>query len=161
MKGAEQMRLDYLCDLELAHQEGPVYGGLNVLVRPYGSEEGTAYGEGGGFVRGNIQGKARWVNNAHRRSDSTMLPDTRGVIVTDDGAAVMFCLQGRTVFEGSVGKQVLTISFEAEDERYRWLNQAVCVAEGLVSIPSFAMRARVYRCVHEVEAVPAARVRSE
>ncbi|HEU5369326.1 MAG TPA: DUF3237 family protein [Ktedonobacterales bacterium] len=155
------MRLDYLCDLELAHQEEPVYGRLNVLVRPYGSEEGTAYGEGGGTFTGSIQGKARWVNHPRRRSDGTMLPETHGVIMTDDGAAIMFTFQGRTVFEGSVGKQLLTISFEAEDERYRWLNQAVCVVEGLVSIPTLAMRGRVYCCVHELAYVPTTQERSE
>lgn len=151
------MRLDYLCDLELAHQEEPVYGRLNVLVRPYGSEEGTAYGEGGGAFTGSIQGKARWVNHPRRRSDGTMLPETHGVIMTDDGAAIMFTFQGRTVFDGNIGKQLLTISFEAEDERYRWLNQAACVVEGLVSMPTLAMRGRVYRCVHELETVHAAR----
>ncbi len=144
------MRLEYMGDMELLHQEELVYGGKNVLVRPYGSEEGTAYGAGDGSFTGTLQGSARWVNHPHRRSDGVMLPDTRGVLLTTDGAAIMFSFQGRTFFEGSTGKQVLHLSFEAEDERYRWLNQRVCVAEGIVDARTWGMRARVYACVHEL-----------
>jgi len=145
------MRLEYLCNMELAHQESPVYGRLNVMVRPYGSEEGTAYGEGDGTFTGpRLQGQARWVNHPHRHSDGVMLPDSHGVIMTNDGAAVMFTFQGRTTLENDTGKQLLTISFEAEDEHYRWLNRAVCVVEGIMSLKTFAMRGRVYCCIHEL-----------
>lgn len=145
------MRLEYLCDVALAHQENPLYGGKSVLIRPYGSEEGTAYGEGDGTFTGpRLQGKARWVNHPHRRSDGNMVPDTHGVIVTDDGAAIHFRFQGRTFFEQQTGKQLLHISFEAEDERYRWLNQTIGVLEGLVDARTLRMRARVYLCAHEL-----------
>ncbi len=145
------MRLEYLCDTELAHQEEPLYGGKSVMVRPYGGEEGTAYGEGEGVFSGpRLHGKARWVNHPHRRSDGSMLPDTHGVLMTDDGAAILFTFQGRTVFGGASGKQMLHITFEAQDERYRWLNQSIGVMEGLVDAKTLSMRARIYLCVHEL-----------
>ena len=102
--------------------------GKVVLLRPYGGEEGTAYGEGDGRVTGaKLEGKVRWVNHPHRRSDGTFLPDAHGVILTSDRAEILFALQGRTAFEKGRGKQLLSATFEAEDERYRWLNTFFCV----------------------------------
>ncbi len=89
------MRLEHVCDMELAYREEPAYGGTFLLIRPYGGEEGTGYGEGDGTLTGpKLQGKARWVNHPHRRGDGAMLPDTHGVILTADGAQIMFSLQG-------------------------------------------------------------------
>ena len=99
------MQLEYICDMELVYREEPLFGAKFLLVRPYGGEEGTGYGEGDGNVTGpRIQGSLRWVNHPHRRSDGTMLPDAHGVIVTHDNAEIMFTLQGRTVFEQEQGK---------------------------------------------------------
>jgi hypothetical protein len=145
------MRLEPICDMELVYREGPLYGGKLLVVRPYGGEEGTGYGEGDGSVSGpKLRGRLRWVNHPHRRSDGTMLPDAHGVIVTDDGALVMFTLQGRTFFENDTGKQVLTTIFEAEDPRYQWLNRTICILEGVISAERWSMRARIYACVHEL-----------
>jgi hypothetical protein len=145
------MRLEHLCDMELVYREEALYGGKFLVVRPYGGEEGSGYGEGDGSVSGSkLSGTVRWVNHPHRRSDGTMLPDAHGVIVTDDGALVMFTLQGRTFFENDTGKQVLTTIFEAEDTRYRWLNATMCILEGMISAERGSMRARIYACVHEL-----------
>ena len=145
------MRLEYVCDMELTYREEPAYKGKFLLVRPYGGEEGTGYGEGDGTLTGpKLQGKARWVNHPHRRSDGAMLPDVHGVIMTHDGAEILFTLQGRTFFEDDTGKQLLHTTFEAEDERYRWLNRSVCVLEGLIDAQTMSMRARIYACVHEL-----------
>jgi hypothetical protein len=145
------MRLEHICDMDLEYQEAPVLGLKFLLIRPYGGEEGTGYGEGDGTVAGpKLNGRLRWVNHPHRRSDGAMLPDAHGVILTEDGAVVMFSLQGRTFFEGEAGKQLLLIPFEAEDERYVWLNSAFCVLEGLVDGERGSMRACVYACVHEL-----------
>ena len=138
------MQLSYLCDMELTYE-----GGFR-LVRPYGGQEGTGFGQGRGVVRGDrLHGTLQWVNQPHRRSDSAMLPDVHGLILTEDGAEIMFSLQGRTVWrpDGS-GGQLLTALFEAEDERYRWLNTSLCVLEGVIVMPT--MQARVYECVHEL-----------
>ncbi|TMK26543.1 MAG: DUF3237 domain-containing protein [Actinobacteria bacterium] len=80
-----------------------------------------------------------------------MLPNVRGLITTDDGASILFELRGRTVFEGDApGRQNLVGWFEADDERYRWLNDIVCIAEG--RIDDEGMRVRAYAGVHELEA---------
>lgn len=145
------MRLDYICDIELAYRAEPAYGTDFVLVRPYGGQEGTGYGEGDGTLTGpRLRGKARWVNHPHRRSDGVMMPDTHGVIVTDDAATILFSFQGRTLFEGSTGTQLLLVTFEAEDERYRWLNTSLCVLEGLIDSRTSKMYARIYACVNEL-----------
>lgn len=151
------MRLVHLCDMELAHEGAPF------LVRPFGGEEGSVFGQGGGTVSGErLRGTARWFNHAHRRSDGTMLPDIQGVIVTEEGALIAFSMRGRTVWvpspdEGTVGSQMLHISFEAQDEQHRWLNNALCVSEAIVSLPSaqgtaprIIRGARVYVCENEL-----------
>jgi hypothetical protein len=141
------MQLEFICDLEIAYRETPLIGDKFALVRPYGGEEGTGYGEGDGTVSGpRLQGAMRWINHPHRRNDGTMLPDAHGIIVTDDKALIMFTLQGRTVFEQEQGKQLLSVIFESEAESYRWLNSTFCVLEGLIDGEKLQMRAKVYAC---------------
>jgi hypothetical protein len=145
------MRLEHVCDMELAYREEPLYGRGLVLVRPYGGEEGAGYGEGDGHVTGErLRGPLRWVNHPHRRSDRVMLPDAHGCIWTDDGAAVLFTLQGRTVFSGDQGRQLLSVLFEADDARYQWLNDTFCILEGAYDRTTMTMRARVYACVSDL-----------
>jgi len=141
------MQLEHICDMELVYQPEPLTGDKFLFVRPYGGEEGAGYGEGDGTVTGSrLQGRMRWINHPHRRSDGTMLPDAHGIILTDDNAVVMFTLQGRTVFEQEQGKQLLSVIFEAEAEAYRWLNTTFCILEGLIDGERLQMRARVYAC---------------
>ena len=143
------MRLELLCDMEFVYREEKIYSAGFVMVRPYGGEEGSAYGEGDGSVTGpRLKGKMRWVNHPHRRNDGVMLPNVHGVIVTDDGAKIIFSLEGRTVFKGENGFQLLNVIFEAEDERYRWLNNTLCVLEGIINQK---MDAKVYECIHELQ----------
>lgn len=143
------MKLDYLCDLDLTYRQLPLLNEDFALVRPYGTEEGTGYGEGDGNISGErLKGTVRWVNHPHRRSDSTMLPDAHGMILTDDHAVLLFSLQGRTTFAGEQGIQLLRMLFETEAEKYQWLNAALCVVEGM--IVETHMRARVYVCVHDL-----------
>ena len=141
------MQLEFICDVELAYREEPLTGAKFQLVRPYGGEEGKGYGEDDGTVTGpRLQGHLRWVNHPHRRNDDIMLPDAHGIIVTNDHAVIMFTLQGRTFFEEGLGKQLLSILFEAEAEPYRWLYTTLCVLEGLIDSEQLTMRARVYAC---------------
>ena len=145
------MRLEHLCDLELIYREMPGLGTKFVLVQPYGTEEGSGYGEGDGQVSGTrLSGSLRWVNHPHRRSDGTMLPDAHGVILTGDGATLLFSLQGRTMFVGDQGQQLLRVLFETEAERYRWLNSALCVLEGQIDAVRMGMQARVFVCVSDL-----------
>jgi hypothetical protein len=150
-RGGAGMRLEHICDIEMTYREEAVYGASFVLVRPYGGEEGTGYGEGDATFTGpRLQGSARWVNHPHRRSDGIMIPDSHGLIATADGAKVLFSFRGRTVFETGGGKQVLHVTFEAEDERYLWLNTSVCVLEGLIDYQTGRMKARIYACLNEL-----------
>ena len=94
------MRLEYLCDLALGYRDG------FVLVRPYGGEEGTGYGELHGTVTGEkLAGLVSTVNHQRRRSDGTMLPDLHGLVETTDGARVLFSAQGRTSCRQVAGRK--------------------------------------------------------
>ena len=143
------MHLEFLCDLQLSYRRLPTLEEDFVLVRPYGTQEGSGYGEGDGMVSGErLSGSVRWVNHPHRRSDGTMLPDAHGMILTDDQATLLFSLQGRTTFAGAQGQQLLRMLFETEAEQYQWLNTALCVVEGMIA--ETHMRARVFVCVHDL-----------
>jgi Protein of unknown function (DUF3237) len=144
------VRLEPLCTFEWSYDESvrlppPGYD----LISPYGSDEGIGYGEGRGRASGRIAGRCVWSNYPRRRSDGRMLPNVRGLITTDDGASILFELHGRTVFEDEPGRQHLVGWLEAADERYRWLNDVVCIAEG--RIDEAGMHIRAYVGVHELE----------
>jgi hypothetical protein len=146
------VRLEQLCTFDWGYDEdvrvpSPGY----VLVSAYDGAEGAAYGEGRGSASGRIAGSVVWSNYPHRRSDGRMLPNVRGLVTTGDGASIVFELRGRTVFvEGDpTGRQSLVGWFEAEDERYRWLNDVVCIAEGRIG--DDGMHIQVYAGVHELE----------
>ncbi len=144
------MRLEHLCEMELAYREESLYQGKFVVARPYDSQEANAYGEGDGWVKGErLKGIARWVNHPHCRTDGVWLPNLHGVIQTEDEASILFSLHGRTKFmAGGQGHQLLTTIFETGDERYQWLNDSICVLEGVIE--GFAMRAQVFQCVNEL-----------
>jgi hypothetical protein len=135
---------------ELDSQVGP-YGAKLPVVRPYGGEEGRGYGEGNiAFTGPKLQGTGRFVNHPHRRSDGVMLPDLHGVLLTEEGATILFTFQGRTQFADRKGKPMLTALFETEDDRYRWLNSALCVLEAVIDAQTLSLRARMYLCVNEL-----------
>jgi hypothetical protein len=146
------MRLEPIGALRLAYSDEGF-----ALVRPFGSEEGSGWGEGDGTITGDrLNGSVRWVNAPHRRSDGVMLPHAHGRIRTEDGALILFLLEGRTPLEGDeAGQQLLRVTFEADDDRYSWLNTSFVVAEGVIreSPPGsehYVMHAELYRCVHEL-----------
>ena len=140
------MRLEHLCRIELAYRD------RFKLLQIYGTE-GAGYGELAGTISGpRLRGTMRGVNHPHARSDGAMLPDTHGLIETEDGAAVLFHFRGRTAFgPDNVGRQSLAVTFEAADERYRWLNTALCVLEGIYDEAIEGMRAEAYLCINELE----------
>lgn len=86
-----------------------------------------------GRCEGRVAGRVRGANHPRRRTDLTYVPDFQGVIETDDGADVMFDLHGfgRAYPEGR--RQVVgAVTHLAADERYRRLNDVVCVLTGEV-----------------------------
>lgn len=139
------MHLEKLCTLELQ------YVGDFHYVGPYAGESGIGWGRGEGTASGDrLRGVVQWSNHPRGRGDGVMLPAARGVVTTHDGADVLFDLTGRTVFverDGEkVGRQLLMTLFEAEDERYRWLNQTVCMTEGAIDPVRMVMRMEVHLC---------------
>ncbi len=146
------MRLEPLCEMTLAYRVDEGIGSKFVLVRPFDGEEGAGFGGGDGTVTGEkLSGRVRWTNYPHRRSDGSMIPNVSGVITTDDGAQIVFTLLGgRAHFEGAQADQLLLVTFIAEDERYRWLNDAFCVLEGVYYAQSMDMIMRIYECINEM-----------
>ena len=139
------MRLEHLCSMELRYTTD------FHLARPYGNESGVGWGLGEGSVSGDrISGSAQWSNQPNRRGDGVMLPNTRGVVTTADSAEVLFDLTGRTVFvdrDGeTVGRQLLMALFESEHDRYSWLNNVVCMAEGAIDPVRAAAHFEVFVC---------------
>ena len=143
------MRIDLLCRMDLR------YSGNFHLVRPYGNESGTGWGIGEGVVTGErLSGTTQWSNQPARRGDGVMLPNARGVILTPDAAEVIFDLTGRTVFiernGEEVGRQLLTVTFESENHQYAWLNNTVCVGDGLIDPVALTARIEVFTLTSEV-----------
>lgn len=140
------MRLEHVCDMELAYQ------GAFSLVQPYGNQEGAGFGIGAGIASGEqVAGTVRWVNHPRRRSDGAMLLDAHAVIITEDGCEILCAWQGRAhAGTGPQGKQVVAALFEAEDPRYRWLNQTVCIAEGRLHPETLRLQLRIYACVPDL-----------
>jgi hypothetical protein len=138
--------------LELAYDDraGATEDGF-VLVGHAGGD-GAGYGGGHGTVSGErLDGTVVWSNHPRRRSDGRMLPDVHGVVVTVDGARLLFELRGRTVFdEPGRGAQSLIGMFESDDDAYRWLNDVVCVAEGVIRMETGAAEIHVHVAVNEL-----------
>ena len=91
-----------------------------------------------------------WATVTPSGAVSSSRATRRPASATADGAKVLFSFRGRTVFEAGVGKQILHVTFEAEDERYLWLNTSVCVLEGLIDSQTGRMKARIYECLNEL-----------
>ncbi len=144
------MRIELLGDMELIYR-GSTFGEKFLLVRPLGGEEGIGYGEGEGTIKGErLNGSVRWVNHPRHRTDGSVFPDIRGAIKTNDGAMVLFTLQGKTVWVRGMGRQLLSGVFETDDSRYKWLNEAFCLLEGAVDSAGLRIRAHLYLCVNEM-----------
>jgi hypothetical protein len=97
------------------------------------SHEGHQFFVAEGECRGRIAGSLQGANHPARRGDGTYCPDFDGVITTVDGAQVLFHVggYGRAYPEGA--RQIVAwLTHVSDDERYRWLNDVVCVGTGEV-----------------------------
>jgi hypothetical protein len=139
--------------MDFTYRREQLYDDLLKLVVPYGTQEASLYGEGDAVFRGErLSGTARFANHARRRSDGVYLPGVHGIIRTEDDAFVLFTMEGRTQpAQDGKRRQLVTALFEAEDERYHWLNSAVCVLEGVIRSGGGTMNTRIYTCVHELD----------
>ena len=143
------MRLEPLCEMKLSYRKEDAYGAEFVEMHPNGGDEGSGYGEGEATLTGQrLTGTARWANHPHILGDGMVQPNVHGIITTHDGALVLFSLTGRTLFLTPKADQLLRMTFEAEDQRYRWLNSAFCVLEGVGDVGFF--RTKVYVCINEL-----------
>lgn len=144
------MRLEFLCEMELAYRES-TFGSKFVFVKPYGTDEGSGYGEGEGTVTGEkIRGAVRFVNHSHVNSGGSFQPNVDGIIKTEDGALIHLKLRGRTVEVGGMGQPLLSAIFESGDDRYKWLNNTFCVVEGKIDFHKFVIFFRVYSCISDL-----------
>ena len=90
-----------------------------------------------GRCEGSINGRFRGANFPQRRTAAgPFRPDFRAVIDTDDGAAIMFELHGYGRAYPPGRRQIVGSVFHLSDsDRYRRLNDVVCVCVGEVRAP--------------------------
>lgn len=148
------MRLEYLCDFAGTFTRPPAQVRLGSGGEAVGFSEGEAR-----FSGERLNGEARWANFPSRRADGAMRPDMRGVITTSDGASIFFTFSGLTRWvespAGLVGDQLFHVTFMADDARYQWINDAVCVMEGKID-PNIAPgrgslgASRIYRLSNDL-----------
>jgi hypothetical protein len=109
----------------------------------YGTMEGRLVGD-------RVRGELRLTNLAARRADNVNLPTLRGVLTTDDEAAVWVELDGIATLRPSDEARVFvtTCRFRTGDERYTWLNTVFGVLEGVLDSVAVGGSARghVFEC---------------
>ncbi|HSS93761.1 MAG TPA: DUF3237 family protein [Candidatus Dormibacteraeota bacterium] len=89
-----------------------------------------------GRCTGGLSGRFRGANHPRRRTDLTFTPDIQGVIETDDGATIMFDFQGYGRAYPPGRRQIVGAAWHlSEHEKYRWLNDTICVLAGEVRWP--------------------------
>lgn len=105
------------------------------LTGPAGKEEqGFFFAEGA--CTGAIAGRFRASNHPRRRTDLTYTPDIQGVIETEDGAVVFIDYQGYGRAYPKGRRQIVGAAFHLSDhDKYKWLNDVVCVLAGEVRYP--------------------------
>ena len=86
-----------------------------------------------GRCEGRVSGPLRGANHPFRRGDGTYCPDFHGAISTEDGATVLFQCGGYgRAYPPGARQIVCWLTHVSDDERYRWLNDVVCVGTGEV-----------------------------
>jgi Protein of unknown function (DUF3237) len=95
--------------------------------------EGRSFLLAEGRLDGRLSARLRGANFPRRRVDGTLTPDFRGVLETDDGATVLYAWHGYgRAGAGGARELVGSVTHETDDERYAWLNTAVCALAGEV-----------------------------
>ena len=105
------------------------------LTGPAGKEEQHFF-LAEGTCTGRISGRFRGANHPRRRTDLTFVPDFQCVIESEDGAVIYFDYQGYGRGYPKGRRQIVTAAWHVTgDERYQWLNDAICVGCGEVRWP--------------------------
>ena len=95
-----------------------------------------------GKCEGGIVGEFRGANHPHRRVDKAFAMNLQGFIKTNDGALIMIDYKGygRSKVISSQkykSREVVGAAWHVTDnDRYRWLNDVVCVIAGEVRRPA-------------------------
>jgi hypothetical protein len=105
----------------------------SVEVAADASIEGRGFLLAEGRSTGRLSARYRAANFPRKRADGALVPEFRGVLDTDDGAAILFEWQGLAVLTDSGMRRLLgSLVHTTGDPRYRWLNDRVCAVEGEV-----------------------------
>ena len=95
--------------------------------------EGRSFLLAEGRSTGRISARYRAANFPRKRTDAALVPEFRGVLETDDGAAILFEWQGLAVLSDSGMRRLLgSLVHTTDNPRYLWLNDRVCAVEGEV-----------------------------
>ena len=122
------MRLKPLYSVRFRYPEGREVA----LTGEAGREEQHFY-FAEGTCTGAIAGRFRGANHPRRRTDLTFVPDFQGFIETDDGALIMFDCRGYGRAYPKGRRQIVGAAWHMSDhEKYRWLNDVICVVAGEV-----------------------------
>ena len=105
------------------------------LTGPLGTEsQHFLFAEG--TCSGVLSGRFRGANHPRRRTDKTFAMDIQGVILTDDGATIMFDYQGYGRAYPVGRRQIVGAAWHVTgDERYTRLNDSICMLAGEVRWP--------------------------
>lgn len=83
-----------------------------------------------GRAEGRLSGRFRGANRPRRLTDGSFVPSLSGAVQTDDGAAVVLDLTGHG--QPGEGRVVAAAVHFTDDERYAWIDRAVCAVVGEV-----------------------------
>ena len=98
---------------------------------PAGESRGFLLAEG--RSTGRLSARYRAANFPRKRPDGALVPEFRGALETDDGAAILFEWNGLASPSESGRRRLLgSLVHTTGDPRYRWLNDRVCAIEGEV-----------------------------
>ena len=118
---------------------GPLVGGDTI-----------AFVFGDGVVVGDrVHGSFRRVNRATHRADGVNVPDTHGVITTEDGANVFFEVRGLAAppESGSTIRNVFSaLTFRTGSPEYLWINSVFAIAEAQYDTRGSTIEYRVFEC---------------
>ena len=95
--------------------------------------EGQSFLIAEGRCKGRVTGRYRGANYPRKRSDGTQTPAFRGALETDDGATILFAWNGYGRAADKAPRQLVgSMTHVSDDERYVWMNDAVCAVAGEV-----------------------------
>ena len=95
--------------------------------------EGRSFLLAEGRSTGRLSARYRAANFPRKRADGALVPEFRGVLKTDEGAAILFEWNGLASLSESGKRQLLgSLVHTTGDPRYLWLNDRICTVEGEV-----------------------------